>query len=599
MKKLLAVVSILMVILGTVLSVNAYETASVTLNGQYIQFDQQPIIINDRTMVPMRKIFEAMGCEVLWDEEDEMIDVWRGDDNLMTLWIGDLEMWTPGGLVYLDAAPFVMNDRTLVPVRAISESIGAQVDWDEYNWTVIITYNGSSGSISYVGCPHNNLRSCTNADSITYINTGSPTEHTYRRYVTYTCEDCGTEVYSQYEEDPSSHHFNGNVCTICGYTKTGNTSSGNCAHTSTRQSISIDEREYTNTSDPEKHFYIDKLVTWCNYCGEEIDVSYLNSEDEHRFDGNICVDCGYTKGAASSGGYSSSGGGSSSGGSAAQRPSSSGSVSDYIDGAFMNVTVPAGTSICVPNTSGSTLNLKMDGVYNAFEREADGDIDTQPYNQKDKSGSITISKGAEAIIENSGNGDLIVSIPSEYAEYSVTYEKVYETVLLSRGESVKLESINDQSAYYYANNSDYRIIKYDPGKNSISTTALDASSSKGSVGKGNAALITANSSVELHYCPALLSCTRSASGFREMTLSNGDTIRLTASSSSKMVIYTEGGQEYDYVEYNSKGTAGTPKKGIKTKSQTINKGCYADFTNTSGRSMTVYVTDLYGSVEYR
>lgn len=523
MKKLLAVVSILMVILGTVLSVNAYETASVTLNGQYIQFDQQPIIINDRTMVPMRKIFEAMGCEVLWDEEDEMIDVWRGDDNLMTLWIGDPEMWTPGGLVYLDAAPFVMNDRTLVPVRAISESIGAQVDWDEYNWTVIITYNESSGSISYVGCPHNNLRSCTNADSITYINTGSPTEHTYRRYVTYTCEDCGTEVYSQYEEEPSSHHFNGNVCTICGY----------------------------------------------------------------------------TKGAASSGGYSSSGGGSSSGGSAAQRPSSSGSVSDYIDGAFMNVTVPAGTSICVPNTSGSTLNLKMDGVYNAFEREADGDIDTQPYNQKDKSGSITISKGAEAIIENSGNGDLIVSIPSEYAEYSVTYEKVYEAVLLSRGESVKLESINDQSAYYYANNSDYRIIKYDPGKNSISTTALDASSSKGSVGKGNAALITANSSVELHYCPALLSCTRSASGFREMTLSNGDTIRLTASSSSKMVIYTEGGQEYDYVEYNSKGTAGTPKKGIKTKSQTINKGCYADFTNTSGRSMTVYVTDLYGSVEYR
>lgn len=546
MKKLLAGVSILIVILGAVLSVNAYETASVTLNGEYIQFDQQPIIINDRTMVPMRKIFEAMGCEVLWDEKVEMIDVWRGDENLMTLWIGDSEMWTPGGLVYLDAAPFVMNDRTLVPVRAISESIGAQVDWDEYSWTVIITYNGHGYTGGY-----------------------NDTDYAYQN----------TE----------------------------------CSHSSTRQSISIDEREYTNTSDPDKHFYIDKLVTRCNYCGEEIDVSYLNKEDEHRFDGNICVDCGYTKGSASLSEPSYSSGSvsdeywdtepsyddPSSAQSTVQGPSSSGSVSDYINGAFMNVTVPAGTSICVPNTSGSTLNVKMDGIYNAFERESDGDIDTQPYNRKDKSGSISISKGAEAVIENSGNRDVTVSIPSEYAEYSVTYEKVYETVLLSRGESVKLETVNNQSAYYYADNSDYRIVKYDPNKDSISTTSMDASSSNGSVGKTSAVLVTANSSIELHYCPALLSCTRSGSGFREMTLSNGDTIRLTASNSSKIVIYTEGGQEYDYVEYNSKGTAGTPKKGIKTKSQTINKGCYADFTNTSGRPMTVYVTDLYGSVEYR
>ena len=539
MKKVLIGLMVLGMILGISSASYAYETASVTLNGQYIQFDQQPIIINDRTMVPMRKIFEAMGCEVLWYEEDEMIDVWRGDDNLMTLWIGDPEMWTPGGLVYLDAAPFVMNDRTLVPVRAISESIGARVDWNEYTWTVIITYNGYDYNDDY-----------------------SYTDYSYQN----------TE----------------------------------CSHSSTRQSISIDEREYRDIGDPVRHNYIDKLVTFCNICNKEIDVSYINGKTEHVFNGNICIDCGYEKEPDYTSGPSYSDvyvdtepSYDNSSSAQSNRPSSSGSVSEYIDGAFMNITVPAGASICVPNTSGSTLNVKMDGVYNAFERKSDGYIDTQTFNKKDKSGSITISKGAEAIIENSGNGDLVVSIPSEYAEYSVTYEKVYETVLLSRGESVKLETINDQSANFYANNSDYRIIKYDPGKNSISTTSMDASSSNGSVGKTSAVLITANSSLELHYCPALISCARSASGFREMTLSNGDTIRLTASSNSKMVIYTEGGQEYDYVEYNSKGTAGTPRKGIKTKSQTINKGCYADFTNTSGGSMTVYVTDLYGGIEYR
>lgn len=106
------------------------KAITVTLNNDEIQFDQEPIIKDDRTLVPMRAIFEAMGCDVYWDEEYQEVDVWQGDENVMTLWVDDNEMWTPNGNVMLDVPPQIVNDRTLVPVRAISESMGAKVEWD-------------------------------------------------------------------------------------------------------------------------------------------------------------------------------------------------------------------------------------------------------------------------------------------------------------------------------------------------------------------------------------------------------------------------------------------------------------------------------------
>lgn len=99
-------------------------------NSEEIQFDQPPIIQNDRTLVPMRAIFEAMGCDVEWDGDLQQVDVYKDGYNIMTLWIDEYEMWTENGYITLDVSPQILNDRTLVPVRAISESMGAKVDWD-------------------------------------------------------------------------------------------------------------------------------------------------------------------------------------------------------------------------------------------------------------------------------------------------------------------------------------------------------------------------------------------------------------------------------------------------------------------------------------
>lgn len=110
---------------------------TVLLNGRKIEFDQQPVIKNNRTLVPMRAIFEAMGCEVSWN--DGIIDVYKNSSKIMTLKVNDNTVKIYGkDDLYTDTAPMVINSRTLVPVRVISEGIGAEVDWNQDSKTVII-----------------------------------------------------------------------------------------------------------------------------------------------------------------------------------------------------------------------------------------------------------------------------------------------------------------------------------------------------------------------------------------------------------------------------------------------------------------------------
>lgn len=116
---------------------------SVTLNGNGIVFDQPPVIIDGRTLVPMRAIFEAMGCDVKWDGETKTIEAFNADgDKIIEMQVGSENMWSAGNpSITLDVPPQIINDRTLVPVRAISESMGAEVNWHGDTRNVEIIYN--------------------------------------------------------------------------------------------------------------------------------------------------------------------------------------------------------------------------------------------------------------------------------------------------------------------------------------------------------------------------------------------------------------------------------------------------------------------------
>ena len=111
---------------------------SVTLNGKKIEFDQKPLIKNDRTLVPLRKIFEALGASVEWDQQNKTVTATK-DGTLIMLTVGKNILFKNGKTSNIDIAPEVINDRTMVPVRVISESFGCNVEWDQENLTVKIT----------------------------------------------------------------------------------------------------------------------------------------------------------------------------------------------------------------------------------------------------------------------------------------------------------------------------------------------------------------------------------------------------------------------------------------------------------------------------
>jgi len=116
---------------------------SVYFNGQRMEFDQPPVIVNDRTMVPFRAIFEAFGAEIEWNQELRQIVATHTDPSRIVLNIGSDRAFINGAPHYLDAAPFVAleTSRTLVPIRFVSEAFGADVDWDNEARNVIITAN--------------------------------------------------------------------------------------------------------------------------------------------------------------------------------------------------------------------------------------------------------------------------------------------------------------------------------------------------------------------------------------------------------------------------------------------------------------------------
>ena len=110
-------------------------------NGEMTQIDPDndavmPIIINDRTMVPVRFISESLGADVTWDADTKQIGIsYNGKNIKMT--VGDSQFTVDGETVELDSPPTIVEDRTLVPLRALVESLNKKVFWDDKGLIVI------------------------------------------------------------------------------------------------------------------------------------------------------------------------------------------------------------------------------------------------------------------------------------------------------------------------------------------------------------------------------------------------------------------------------------------------------------------------------
>jgi len=129
---------------GTItVAANTNNEITVTIDGQPVLFEGQgPVIIDGRTMVPVRGVFEHLGFEVTWLQEFLMISMERGDD-VIVLYIDDNRVFTNDVSHVMDVPPQIIDGRTLVPIRAPLESVGYNVDWDGATRTVIITSGGA------------------------------------------------------------------------------------------------------------------------------------------------------------------------------------------------------------------------------------------------------------------------------------------------------------------------------------------------------------------------------------------------------------------------------------------------------------------------
>jgi len=100
-----------------------------TINSENYTLDAAPYIKNSRTMVPVRFITEGLGASVGWEGTEKKVMI-NYEGKTIELWIGKTNAKVDGSQYTLDAAPEIKNSRTFVPIRFIAENFGSQVGWD-------------------------------------------------------------------------------------------------------------------------------------------------------------------------------------------------------------------------------------------------------------------------------------------------------------------------------------------------------------------------------------------------------------------------------------------------------------------------------------
>ena len=110
-------------------SAAAGDGIQVELNGEKLLFDVPPAMVSGRVLVPLRAVFEALDVVPEWDPETQTVEASSGE-KIIRLSIGSRQAMVGGDPVELDVPGQLIRGRTLVPIRFIAESLGAEVNWN-------------------------------------------------------------------------------------------------------------------------------------------------------------------------------------------------------------------------------------------------------------------------------------------------------------------------------------------------------------------------------------------------------------------------------------------------------------------------------------
>lgn len=138
MKKIINILLVITMILAMFsITAAAEDNITIYVNEEMLQCDVAPYTENGRTMVPMRKIFEALDAKVDWEEATQTITATK-DDVEIILQINNSVMKNNGVDEALDVVPVIVGSSAFVPIRAVSQSLKADVEWLDHNQSVYI-----------------------------------------------------------------------------------------------------------------------------------------------------------------------------------------------------------------------------------------------------------------------------------------------------------------------------------------------------------------------------------------------------------------------------------------------------------------------------
>jgi hypothetical protein len=162
MKKLVGILFFITVVITTVInsyagtrelfydgSNHAYNGVDLSLkvNGLIIRFDLPPVIIDNRALVPVRSVFEGLGAVVKWDADTKKIAI-TYNNKKAELMINNKKAMVDGKQKVMDVPAKIINSRTVVPVRFISEQLGLNVVWNKDKLLISIEQAlGTSSSV--------------------------------------------------------------------------------------------------------------------------------------------------------------------------------------------------------------------------------------------------------------------------------------------------------------------------------------------------------------------------------------------------------------------------------------------------------------------
>ncbi len=151
MKKLCAflICGIISLNIGLTKAYSAENTSQIkiAIDNKILTLEQPPVVLNNRTMVPVRFVSEELNYQVQWDSENKNVYIYDSNTSpkFFTNYTSDIQVYINNSLIsFTDQKPVIVNGRTLIPLRAIAENMNVDVNWDNAQKRVDIKTTSSS-----------------------------------------------------------------------------------------------------------------------------------------------------------------------------------------------------------------------------------------------------------------------------------------------------------------------------------------------------------------------------------------------------------------------------------------------------------------------